>query len=363
MTILYCFIVDTNKPEKFEELALGERNTVVLASVNDIQIHCQDLDDISKCLEGYKQQEWSKQDVVLWFGNSQIHSINHMKEGDETAVPDLYKRLGQHEKYLLTFSQPNANLQEHYLLTQYLLEEFPVKTMILPVVFDDMRNVGIRSSLVDLMKKKSVVTHFNKTAIGQRLLKDFGSQDAAGNEALAKDITIQEKTEDWLNIHLGSVWPKWEQRPEMRGKLFLYLYNYRNKIFGITSSSIRKIIPGRYNLNKQALLETLELARIHEITVLLYIAPLRSNVKIPYDIEEYRMFKDDMKDIAYAKGVYFVNLEDLVPAEFWDNKSIAGDSDKKVELDFMHFKAGGHKLLAKALYKEIVEIWNSGGNP
>ena len=37
---------------------------------------------------------------------------------------------------IITFSQPNANLQEHYVLFEYLRHRLPVRTLILPLVFD-----------------------------------------------------------------------------------------------------------------------------------------------------------------------------------------------------------------------------------
>ncbi len=53
--------------------------------------------------------------VTLWLGNSQIHAINRFSPGEETASPELHRLFFRLNHYFLTFSQANANLQEHYL--------------------------------------------------------------------------------------------------------------------------------------------------------------------------------------------------------------------------------------------------------
>ena len=358
--MLYAFLPDPSETENFEELALGGETVSYFASVDGVPVHCHDLDDAHRCLRGYRDRGGAR-DVVLWLGNSQVHSINQMKPGDETAAADLHRRVARHGRYFLTFSQPNANLQEHYLLFQYLLDRVSIKTLVLPVVFDDMRNTGIRNSLADALKAPAVAARLAKTAIGQRLLSDHGDQDAAGNDMAALDDTVQEKSEAWLNARLESLWPLWAQRPTLRGELFLFLYQFRNWALGINPSSIRRMIPGRYALNRQALEATLDLARGRGIHVLLYVVPIRDDVKIPYDLNEYRLFKDDMKRLALAKGARFANLENLVPAQYRGSKAattVGGGN----ELDFMHFQAGGHALLAEALYTELQALgWGEGG--
>jgi hypothetical protein len=358
--LLYLFVSGQQDSIKFEELALGAETKLALAHVDSIPIHCRDLDDAQHCLDGYRTsgQGW---DVVLWLGNSQVHAINQIKPGDETAAPELHHELQDKDVYFLTFSQPNANLQEHYVLFHYLLDQLPLRSLVLPVVFDDMRNTGIRSSLTDVMSEPAVIERLGDTQIGRRQLADHGDQDTAGNDMAALDDTIQEKSEKYLNQKLSEVWPVWAARPDLRGELFLYLYQLRNWMLGINPSSTRKMLPGRYALNKQALEAILDEARWRSIDVLVYIVPLRSDVKVPYDLGEYQSFKDEIQDIALAKGARFANLETLVPANLWGTKdeTTAGGGQ---ELDFMHFQAGGHRLLAGALYRELMVHWGEDGD-
>ena len=347
---LHFFVTQNAVTPKFEELALGEGTSTSLANVNGVQVHCHDLNDAQYCLEGYRKTAHNRP-VTIWLGNSQVHAINQMKYGDETAVPELYRRLTDQGSYLLTFSQPNANLQEHLILFHYLQDRLPVKTLVIPVVFDDMRETGVRTSLVDALKDHSVSVQMARTKIGQRLLADNGDQDAAGNDMSALEETVQESSEKWLNDKMDKL-EIWSERSVLRGQFFLSLYKLRNWALGINPSTVRKMLPGNYTLNRQAFAAILDEAKGLGIQVLVYVVPLRNDVPIPYNAAEYSSFKADMQALSVSRGAHFTNLEHLVPAEYWGTKQSTAIGSKQ-ELDFMHFKAAGHDFLAKALHHEL----------
>jgi hypothetical protein len=340
--------------KNFEELALGDKTSSYYAQVDGHPVHCHDYDDSLQCIDSYKRT--SKNEVVLWLGNSQVHAINQMKSGDETAAPILHRSLRNYQKYFMTFSQGNASLQEHYVLFEYLSAQLPVSTLVLPVVFDDMRETGIRSTINNALKEVSVVEKLEKTEIGSSLLASQGEQDMAGNDMAALEDTVQEKSENFLNSKLVSIWKIWGDRPSLRGEILYSLYVFRNWLFGITPSSIRKMIPGRYVLNRQALSATLKSANKQGIQVLLYIVPLRNDVKIPYEMAQYMVFKQEIKTISEEFNARFINIENLVPANLWGSKASTSAGEEQ-ELDFMHFQAGGHKLLANVLKKELLFLW------
>ncbi len=351
---LYYFSTALDPNVKFEEFALGGENTSSLGLVNDIQVHCYDLEDAHKCINGYKKSR-PREDIILWLGNSQLHTINQMKQGNLTAAHILHQYANVDSKYYLTFSQPNASLQEHYLLFEYLTHKLPVTTLVLPVVFDDMRETGIRSSLIDAFKNQTTSRRLNKTEIGRKMDSNQGDQDSSGNDMAALEDTVQEQSEKYLNDELEEIWNIWEKRPELRGSFLGNLYLFRNWLFRINPSSIRKMIPGRYIMNMQALKAILQSANEQKIKVLIYIPPLRDDVKIPYDLEQYSNFKAEVQSIVKEYGVRFSNLENLVPAKYWgtkDTTTLGGGQ----ELDFMHFQAGGHRLLADALYEELKDL-------
>ena len=349
--LLYKILPMDQFTKRFEDLALGKENTTTFGKISDLKVHCSDLADVDECLQSY-EKTGSGQPVVLWLGNSQVHAINQFKPGEETAAPELHRKFQETSEYFLTLSQPNASLQEHYLLFAYLLNSLPIERLVLPVVFDDMREDGIRTNLIDAFKDQKTANFLKSSEIGRILIANHGNQDAVGNDMAALQDTLQERSEKVLNSMLSETWSVWAQRPTLRGNFLNWLYQFRNWALGINPSSTRKMIPGRYAKNRDALLAILKLAAQRQVNVLVYIPPLRNDVKVPYDIHEYASFKSEMASIAQENYARFVDLENVVPAKFWGKKNsttIGGGQ----ELDFMHFQAAGHRLLAKALYNEL----------
>ncbi len=352
ISLIYLSISNTPSGIALEDLALGKETSSYWAKVNDFRVHCSDLDDAHHCFSGFKKAVGDGGDKVLWLGNSQLHAINQMKHGEKTAVEILHRKLRKDSKYLMTFSQPNANLQEHYLLFEYIINRMSVNTLLLPVVFDDMRETGIRQTLVDILKNKEVFKRLNKTKVGGKITAIHGDRDLSGNINNALNATIQEKLELYLNTKLSKVWTVWGKRAELRGDLLVNLYFFRNWLFGISASSIRPVIPSRYIMNINALEAILQAANQKRIKVLLYIAPLRSDVKIPYNINSYEKFKTEIELIAKDKGVVFRDFESVVPNKYWGKKD-STTFDSSPEIDFMHFQAGGHVEFSNSIYEAL----------
>jgi len=352
---LYYFYNNINLELNLEELALGAENSTSLEFVNNVQVHCHDFDDIHHCLEGYKNSR-PEEDVVLWLGNSQLHSINQIKSKDVTAPHLLHSYSVDDKKYVLTLSQPNANLQEHYLLFEYLQDKLKIETLILPIVFDDMRETGIRPSLLDGLNNSNVIERLSETLVGKDIYLSSGNSNFSGNDITALDGTFQAYAEELLNNKLKDKWVIWNSRELIRGHLFANMYFFRNWLLGISPSSIRKIIPGRYKVNMDALAAVLNSAKKQKINVIMYIVPLRNDIKTPYNILEYSNFKKELTLLSSTLDINFLNLESLVPSNYWGTKN-STSLNKEQELDFMHFQADGHKLLAEMIYDELQNIW------
>ena len=93
---------------------------------------------------------------------------------------------------------------------------------------------------------------------------------------------------------------------------------------------------------------------------MLYIVPIRNDVQIPYDLMQYNSFKEEAGAIANEySNVMFKNLEGLVPAKLWGTKASTTIGEEE-EVDFMHFQAGGHQILADSILLELKLIWKQG---
>lgn len=336
---------------------LGTNSKSLFASKSGFRIHCSNTSEINSCLSG--QADRGSSAVVLWLGNSQVHEVNQWRPGETTAVPILFDSLAESGRDLMTFSMGNANLQEHYVIFESLRHRMPLKMLILQLVFDDTRETGLRPDLGPLVRDSNTEIALMETKIGRRILSSLQSPEETGQPLDSNRldrITFQESSENNLTGWLEKRSQLWQLRSEVRGWAFIGLYRLRNFVFGITPTTIRKKILGRYVDNLSALDAILDRSRSEGIEVLVYIAPLRgSGGNIPYDLKEYEIFKLETEAMAQHYGVNFINLEKLVPDGDWGTKASTSFGEHE-EFDFMHFRHKGHVLLAKSLHDRLMSI-------
>jgi hypothetical protein len=346
-----------NENIEFENLALGTQ-TSTLSACNDagINIHCLRLNQ-----SFVEEIKYHSDSIILLLGNSQSHSINQLQTNQTTYVGLLNSKINFKNKILAT-SFPNANLQELYTLFSFWSEKFPIKTLVLPLFFDDFREDGIRDvflpyiidnhyqlkdSIAPIVKK----INFDLKSYWNSTTKPNQSETSEDNAALR--ATVQEKVELKLNHFLEKHMSIWNNRSNIRGSLFNYLYLTRNTVLGIKASTIRPIIKDRYDNNMAALSAILNLASLKNINVLLYIPPIRSDVALPYNQEEYSVFKEQIQEVIERyNNIKFCNFESCVPGKFWGYKEASNLIDKR-EVDYMHFQYKGHQILADSIYKYI----------
>lgn len=351
LAIALLWLAGANAREKrFEEFALAEGTKSLFASLDGHKIHCAGLWDLQECISGWKSR--GSRPVVLWLGNSQVHAVNQWQPEQENAPPILHRALATREMDLLTFSQPNASLQEHFVLFEHVSRRLPVKVLILAVVFDDLRETGLRPDLVGALAEPEVVATLRQSPIGAQLVANYDDQHTESADLAGLRETVQEGTERTLNALLEKHFSLWELRPEIRGLVFTSLYRLRNSVLGIDPQTKRRMITGRYARNFEALEATLDSAASRGIAALVYVAPLRDDVEMPYVQTEYEAFKKDLRRVVTTNGAIFANLESLIPAEFWGTKDATAIGGTQ-ELDFMHFRAEGHGILAAKLESQL----------
>jgi len=336
----------------FETFALDQETSVYYAKDKSGRtVHCSDLSDSENCIQSWKEK--GKRDVALWLGNSQLHAINQMKPGAVNAPQYFSVALGKTSQDSITFSQPNANLQEHYILFQYLVDRLKISTLIIALVYDDTRETGLRTGIKEALQDESLMNSVKASELSDSL-KDIVPFREGESENTAMEGSYQKYLEDLLVDELNVISKDWKERTSMRAAISSKLYLYRNTILGINSQTKRKKIIGRYNQNLKALTDILISANSKGIKTLVYIVPLRSDIEPPYIKEEYLSFKEDVSSIARENRVTFMNLENAVPSEFWGMQG-GVDLTSSTSIDFMHFQEEGHKLLAKEIYKALEE--------
>jgi hypothetical protein len=297
---------------------------------------------------------------LLWLGNSQLHYINQFQDGDHLS-PYWLMKLQRKEQSLepLGFSLPNASFQEFLVLSLYVTNKIPVDLIVIELCFDDLREDELRIDFSEILTQQDEINLRKSTPaadliIGRFFTKLRVSSDNVLSGTVKKpyDIlsgTVQKPVENWINSRLTSWWFLWANRSQAEGNMLNMIYNLRNWVFNINPTTIRKMIPNRYSANMNALNSLVRYYSQKGIPVLLYIAPIRQDKSIPYDAVEYEQWKKEVAALIRDESVYLANLESLVPPEYWG--SYVGS-----EIDFMHFRNGGHKLVAKAITPYVEQI-------
>lgn len=358
LLVLYFITGSKNIDVKYDQFALGDNTISHFGKIEKKSVHCQDESDIHHCVSSY-YQFGKNMPITIWLGNSQLNGINQFQKGQETGSQILHKLAIKSNHYLISVSQPNANLQEHFLLTSYLTNKLPVKNIILPVVLDDTREDGLRNSLRYILSKNNIKNEIKKYETGKNLIIRYNEEEK--KKFFYSEVKVessQDKSENFLNEKFKNNWTLWAQRENLRGTLFISLYKLRNFVFRITPSSTRNILPGQYQKNFKALNDIIKFTKKNKINLVIYNVPIRNDVKIPYDINDYKNFKNSLLDLSKKKQINYFNLEKIIPNSFWGEKPSTTILQKN-EIDFMHFKEEGHKILSKTIYSIMIKHWNN----
>ena len=278
----------------------------------------------------------------------------------------LFNELLDSNITFLSASLPNANLQEHYLLYNYFSSTIPnLKLLIIPVFMDDLRETGIRENYFknfsngefNLEEDTDLAEEINTLLLSFSSSTNEDTIEANNKDFNALKETTQDIVERTINKNLKQNFSFWKNRENIRGEYFINLYKIRNTLLGISSQSTRKMIMSRYNKNINALKLIIEQTKRNNTKVILIIPPLRQDIKYPYDIEEYKNFKLDLREIAKESTITIIDIDDIIDGKYW-GFAASTQLFKEKDFDFMHFQAKAHQIFADTLkpyiYKEIL---------
>jgi hypothetical protein len=296
-----------------------------------------------------------KPTYLAWLGNSQLHYIHRYQKGDHTAPYWLRETLDCRDATVpLGVSLAGANLQEHYVLAQYLERRLPIRAIILELSFDDLRGDGLRDDFSILLDDKDRVAT-ESSPVGAWILSKAeeawkGRNSAERNSGL--EGFAQKSLEDALDGFLSRHWRMWADRKYLQATLTVELYDLRNLAFGIKPTTLRRMIPARYERNMAALTGLLQEAQGQNIPVLCYIMPTRHDIASPFDPTAYANWKSELEATARTHGAVLLDLEGLIPASEWGASS--------TDADLTHFTGRAHTLLAAAVLPHVLTLLRTG---
>jgi len=307
------------------------------------------IDDLAGSLAANPQP---KTPVAIWLGNSQLHAINQFKHGDHLAPYWLIEGAVCSDCLLpLGISLPNANMQEQYVLDLDITKRVPVKVVVIELCYDNLREDGLRDDF-ELLINADLRADLRRSGVGQEILAAWDGRtkvDPDAQEVAGLQGFLQRPLETFLVTRLGEIFPLWAARPSLRGQFLDDLYWGRNWVLGITPSTVRMPIVSRYDRNMRALDAMLANLARKRIVAIGYIAPIRHDLPIPYELTSYSRWKSEVAALAAKYNVTLLNLENLVPNDQWG-------SYHKSDVDFMHFQGSGHVLVADALRPTVFRM-------
>ncbi len=287
------------------------------------------------------------QRLAIVVGMSQMYWINDRASVDRTIsewIDDAYQSKGVRAFGL---AAPNLDNEEalFYLLATTVAPETHPYAMVYGVCFDKFRNTDIRPTLQSfLLRRPDLLRDWKRIAerysgrypqAAEKMLGTLRDIEAARNKVAEQSL------ESRLRDRLAAALPIVAARRDLNGKLLQILFDLRNFVFNIKASTKRPIIGARYDLNRQFLEMLADEARARNVKLLPYIIPLNTLAETPYVTSEYEGFKAWYAEFTKARGLRFVNFENLVPAAEWGLSS--------GEPDFKHFSGAGHKRTAAAV--------------
>lgn len=281
----------------------------------------------SKCIYSINEEFKNSKNNILFLGNSQTGAINNYQENDENYISIINKNSLIKEKFnsLKSIWLPNATLKEFsQIINQFEKCNLEINLLILPIFLDDTRIDQIREGV------KKYDSNTCEYTISQKKSKDPKKGNLYYlNNKMESNILFLRKLE------------------KLNQDLKINLYKLRNFIFNIKPETARKIKKSSYDSNLKILNELLDKREVKKLKTVIYIPPLLNSKEgdIPYLRSQYNLFKSDIKNLCKRKYCTFLNLENVVPNQFWGKKS-STSLFRKNELDFMHFTGLGHKIFA-----------------
>lgn len=287
--------------------------------------------------------------LAILLGMSQTYSINDRQNGD-LALPDLlHENLGKIGVESFGLLAPNlANEEALFLFLATLTNpKTKPKALIFGACFDKFRNVDLRpgyqrfmsslpgtSALWSEVSARYRTSHPEATSKMVRTLQEIQT-------ATIEDEGFEGRVRDAVS----RVIPIVRARKQLQGDALNKLYELRNRVFRIKTSSKRPMLASRYLMNKQFVEILIAEAQRNGVKLIFYVNPLNPQGENPYVAEEYEEFKQWMANVASSSGISFANFESIVPAADW-GMWLDGP-------DFKHFKAAGHRILSEAITKRF----------
>jgi hypothetical protein len=164
--------------------------------------------------------------------------------------------------------------------------------------------------------------------------------------------TPQEHLEELITAGLERIWPSYAERGKVLSVAKLGFLSSFASIRGGLMRRRTAPVPEQAKARNMAALDSLvNLARADDVEVLIYKPPHRPGEAVFYhQREKYDAFFDAASRYCSEKGVHYLDLETIVPAQYW------GFTNGR-RPDVFHFQDYGHRQLARHIDAFFARTW------
>jgi len=304
----------------------------------------------------------SNSNGILFLGDSQTLGIVDETPGDLTTpqwVQVLLARRshGPDAPVVILGSLPGLTMPE-FLLRLVASDQRnpnPPRVVIGAVQVREWRALKVRDSIASMAATPRIRGTLNDLAalnpdLSQANAVLLGSSRASRSSELAERDpghgAIAGRYEEFCQ-RLADRIPLFRMRSSLYARTQVDYMRFQNWLLNIHSESKRHLPATTYNASLQLLELSIRYAQSRNITMVLYLSPVRPIETSPIPISDVAKFREDVGDLCGKYQVTCLDYTNLIPDDLW--MSFAANRGDTREMDFSHFTGAAHKLLAQHL--------------
>jgi hypothetical protein len=316
---------------------------------------------------------------ILYVGNSQSYAIMDFSPGDRSMITALSEILNGGDetgesKYRVRFGS-DANLRMSELLIKCVAAagdaEHRPDVVVIGVVLDGLRWIDARAEIAEqartpFMQKelRGLIQSTPELALAGRAVEammagtETGAGAAKGSPRKPAPPTVfsanaaEEKLQSWLD----RCFPVFQRRKDTYIFLYAHYENARNTLLGISTATRRPLPRVTYQTNLELIGVALQYLHDRGTRAAVYFGPIRPITPNPYDPEDIKKFREDLKGVCTAREAAYLDYSNVVPEELWTKypEQLSGAVSNPGQRDYAHFTGRGHREVAQRLARDLL---------
>jgi len=344
------------KPENF---GLGLNTSVKNAYLKTRPINSI-VGNIDTVLNTFHFYQSEKKEIILWFGASQLHTINKLKTGDKLAVEYANDSAIANKQnfFFVQSSSPNASLNDLLIIYEYYRQKnYKPDWLIIPLAYGNLKEFPIQDDLIKILGTVSS----NDIISGGKALEAIAKEkqnringDSHNELKKYNKNTPQEYIENKIEKYLqcfAAYRNKGKSQAKINALYFNEVYlNFTSFIGKLhTSGSTQRYLDIPEYLikwNNEALESIIRLAKNDNTKILIYRQPIRpTSAAFYYNKSKYDAYWNEIcKKYKGNSNIAIIDLQNIVPQDYWGKTNLGSP-------DIFHFQNEGHKILGDTIFQ------------